>query len=90
MMPEKLTGIQMYIHCHKCMEEVARMPGASPKEYARTQTGVTPSGSLVVWCNRHDEAVCVFTNDTVQQWLLRLAGTSCDGEDHKEEPHGHA
>lgn len=33
----------------------------APKDYARTQAGLTASGAVQVWCNRHDCNVAVLT-----------------------------
>jgi len=49
--------IQRFMHCTKCLEELPR--GQSPKEWSRTQTGITRD-SIVVWCARHDELVVEF------------------------------
>lgn len=50
-MSDSKLEITAYIHCHKCLAELPL--GTSPKEWSRTQTGLTPTG-VQVWCNRHE------------------------------------
>lgn len=44
--------ISAYIHCQRCGDELPY--GVSPKEWSRTQTGITADGSIQIWCNRHE------------------------------------
>ena len=60
---ERENEIESYVHCGKCIAEwKANFEGVlSPKDYARTQTGITADGSLQVWCNRHECNVAVIS-----------------------------
>jgi len=52
-MIENENKIKAYLHCSLCIEEVRKIGGMSPKDYARTQFGWTKRG-IQVWCNRHN------------------------------------
>lgn len=44
--------VSFWMHCGKCLAE--RPDGISPKDYARQQAGATPTGDVIIWCNRHE------------------------------------
>jgi len=55
--PSSANEIHSFLHCGRCIDE---MPdGVSPREWSRTQTGMTGHG-LQVWCLRHDCNVANF------------------------------
>lgn len=47
--------IGMFVHCGKCIDEIASGAAGtnSPREYAQLEIGFTKPG-LQVWCRRHD------------------------------------
>lgn len=51
--------IQSYMHCGKCLRELP--PFVSPKEFSRTQIGITKTGAIQVWCSRHELNVDTMT-----------------------------
>lgn len=61
--PATPNQIEAYMHCATCLEEwLARYRGVmAPKDYARTQAGITEDGRIQVWCNRHDCNVDLMT-----------------------------
>lgn len=46
--------IEQFFHCKKCLKEVARLEGESPRSYQKISIGLTKEGMLQVWCNWHD------------------------------------
>lgn len=69
------AGIAMYLHCAKCMDELP--PGVSPREFARTQTGITSDVRLRVWCTRHDILVAELGLDS--RSTERMKNARCAG-----------
>jgi hypothetical protein len=67
--------ITTYFHCGKCLEELP--DGVSPKEYARTQVGLTDDGQIQIWCNRHNCNVGVLDHIPTE-----LAGQCCRHDHH--------
>jgi hypothetical protein len=72
------TGIVAFIHCSYCLEE---------REAPDTCLGASPEGDLIVWCNRHNVAICRIPNDTIASELMKLAGFECECGQHKETLH---
>lgn len=50
--------ITAFVHCQRCLEELPE--DVSPADWSRTQTGLTSTGEIQVWCNRHDINVNLF------------------------------
>ncbi len=74
--PGTPCGITVYMHCVRCLEEWQHGTDPatgrpirflmSPRQYARTQTGMLPGGSVQVWCNRHECNVAVLRAEVMQ------------------------
>ena len=80
--------IRMFFHCRDCLEELPF--GTSPKEYSRTQTGVTEDGEVIVWCNRHEQIVAPITEQlrrSVENEECQCAKCTQEREDGKERIH---
>lgn len=72
--------VKVFLNCRKCLEELP--VGQSPKSYARTQTGITNDGDIVIWCNRHEELVATL-DKTLLSMLLEFKKS---GDIDDEEP----
>ena len=59
--------------CRKCVEE-ARQLGKSAKQYGKLGVGLTPEGTIEVWCNRHDMLVADLTDEKLKE----LRGKPCE------------
>ena len=55
--PDLENEIETYFHCGLCMDELP--DDMCPRDYARTQMGITEDGNWQVWCNRHDVNIAV-------------------------------
>lgn len=71
------TGIQMYFHCRKCV--AAKPPDTTPRDWARTEMGVSPEGDLIVWCIRHEGLIARLSNATLSQTLRGFTSSQCEG-----------
>lgn len=57
---DRPNEIATFMHCTNCLIELGSSSVTdSPKAYARTQTGITASGAIQIWCNRHEKNVAV-------------------------------
>jgi hypothetical protein len=43
--------IESFTHCKRCVDEMPA--GHSPASWARLSVGVTKTGAIQVWCERH-------------------------------------
>lgn len=76
-MEDKIENqINVYMHCRQCLLE--KPNDVSPLEWSRTQTGLTPSGEVQVWCNRHDINVALLSPQEVQYFT----NAACQGGPH--------
>lgn len=73
--PEPKTGILLYLHCKKCLQE--KPSNISPAQYQQTQSGISPEGNLIVWCLRHDILVCLLSGS---ESMRQLVGAGCQKE----------
>lgn len=78
--PEPESGIVLYLHCKKCLREIPE--GEAPRDFSRTQAGIGPQGELIVWCNRHNMAVCVLHNKDIGNKLLDFVSGGCGHPGH--------
>lgn len=67
--------ISFWLHCKKCLNELP--VGMSPKEYSKQQSGITPDGEIIVWCNRHNCDVARFVLDEAE--MEQFEGATCPG-----------
>ena len=73
------TGIKRYLHCCTCIRELNDSGNpVSPSEYAQIEAGVSPHGDLIIWCKRHNMAVCKIANARMSSMFARLASRECD------------
>jgi hypothetical protein len=52
--------VLLFLHCRKCSD--SKPKNKSMKEYSRISVGRTTDG-LLVWCDRHEQAVAHFPYD---------------------------
>jgi hypothetical protein len=50
--PTRKCDIVTFFHCGRCLQE--RPANITPAEWARLGVGLTPDGSIQVWCVRHN------------------------------------
>jgi len=79
------TGISAYLHCMHCIESCPK--DESPAEYARLSIGASPTGDLIVWCNRHGVCVLNIRNDKIGEELFQAGGAECAGCGKGEKSH---
>jgi hypothetical protein len=53
--------------------------GTDPLEYGRVSAGITLNGDLIIWCERHDAPINMFTNGQIDKQLKETADEPCDG-----------
>lgn len=73
--PEPETGILLYLHCKKCLQE--KPTGISPAKYQQSQAGLSPEGDLIVWCLRHEVLICRLKGS---ESMRQIVGAGCQGE----------
>jgi hypothetical protein len=75
--------MRLALHCRKCLQ--SRPANVSPKDYARQQVGLTSSGEIAVWCNRHDMLIGKVTiGGIVDPALLKAQCECCAGGKHHD------
>lgn len=77
--------IAKFLGCRDCIEEIVehRAGTSSPKEYQRLAVGLTDSGKIQVWCNRHEKHVEFLSPELVKS-IQEEKCEFCDGPDsHK-------
>lgn len=88
MKTESLNPAAIFIQCPFCLTE--KPDDETPQDYARQSVGVTNSGDLVIWCQRHDNEIAIFKNGTIDGELAAVANLPCKGCGHSpEEEVGH-
>lgn len=70
------TGISMQLVCRLCLNDARSNEAA--QDLSSFKVGVTPTGGLVVWCNKHDALVMKVENAEVQVELMKIAHSQCD------------
>lgn len=81
-----MKDIVAYLNCATCLEGIPA--GISPQTYAAISVGVTKSGDLIVWCNRHETLVAHIPNDEISTELFKAASMPCScGHCDKETAH---
>ena len=68
--------INVYLHCKRCIEE--KPDDVSPMEWARVQCGITLTGEIQAWCNRHDINIAILDAYAIQHF----ANVRCQGGTH--------
>jgi hypothetical protein len=48
--------IVIFFHCTQCINE--KPDGVSPRGWSKLSIGMTRTGLLQVWCDRHNRVVC--------------------------------
>lgn len=69
------TGISAYMHCVHCLDNCPS--DQSPAEYARLSIGASPTGDLIVFCNRHHAIVAKMRNDEIGEQFFKAGGVEC-------------
>jgi hypothetical protein len=54
------NDIQFYFHCKKCINE--RPAKISMSKFSTISVGITFSGQIQIWCNRHQMEIANFSN----------------------------